>query len=273
MNTSVHDPELASQRISLDIEETLRFFDAPPESIRHRGHATSLVGIFGEDLGVALLGRLLQSQGQDLITVSRGIHKPWPVTTGTLKGPRLDRWLISRDLGHPGRRRVFQTEIKSYSAHAFRGKPLSLDATPEQVAKYGQDRWRELWSNERGEFRYMEVGKVLMHMKPPNLRGSQNCKGMPEVKECEIEPLLCVWWVVHPAGATDPFFRHPIPQPYLPLEERVSRLDHVCIFSMSTYLRHCHKSGERKLELNLPVAAARLDWLERLLGRRGPLNV
>ena len=75
--------------IKVSPSELLRFFDEkPPES---GGHATAIVAVAGEELGVALLLEYLRSIGRQA-TALLG-----PVTPGTTKGARLDRWVKVSD--------------------------------------------------------------------------------------------------------------------------------------------------------------------------------
>ena len=68
--------------------------------------------MLGEDLSAASLQHCLESNGASYVNV-----RPETVGTGRQKGPRLDRW-IEADLAD-GRRVLFQTEIKSWSAWAI----------------------------------------------------------------------------------------------------------------------------------------------------------
>lgn len=104
-----------NQLMSINIKQTLEFFDEKPEW-SHK-HATAIVGVLGEDLAAAAFQHCLERNGGRNISIVDET-----VGTGGRKGPRLDRW-IRADL--PDNRRVlFQTEIKNWSAHAIGGKTL-----------------------------------------------------------------------------------------------------------------------------------------------------
>ena len=112
--------------VTVDVTETLRFFDEIPEWAVKQ--ATAIVGLIGEDLNTACLQHYLESQGA-AVTVY-----PDSVTTGKSKGPRLDRW-IGVD-GAFGENVLFQTEIKNWSAHAISGRKLRIDAPSHEIREY-----------------------------------------------------------------------------------------------------------------------------------------
>lgn len=75
-------------QIRLNIPELLSFFDdKPKDSI---GHATAIVSVIGEDLGVALLQKCLEAAGVRTKIIMNG-EGPSTPTLGTRCGPRLDR--------------------------------------------------------------------------------------------------------------------------------------------------------------------------------------
>lgn len=212
----------------VDIETVLQFFDEkPPQS---RGHATPIVAVAGEDLGAALLRHYLRRQWETVDVLEQ------PVTQGTQKGNRLDRWIRCTQGGVTI---YYQVEIKNWSAHAIGGKILEVDASPEETSAYKVERWAKVWDG--ATFRD-EMKKVLIRMKPPE-------------PECTVEPVACYWFAVHPTGQRQPFFYEQIDN------EHFSR---VWVFSMSAYLRELREEGISTLELEMPDTAVRIDWLKRL---------
>ena len=118
--------------ISLNLLETLHFFDEVPEDSKKL--ATGMVAIAGEDLGAGLFKHYLQNDGkQQEVT----IHQ-LPVTLGTRKGSRLDRWIETDTT-------LYQAEIKNWSSHALRGKPLSCDASVSDVQARAEWHWQDAW--------------------------------------------------------------------------------------------------------------------------------
>jgi hypothetical protein len=208
--------------IKVSPRELLTFFDEkPPES---SGHATAIVAVAGEELGVALLLEYLRSIGRQA-TALLG-----PVTPGTTKGARLDRWVKVSD--QPPL--LYQVEVKNSSAHAFHGKQLKIDADKNVLEAYARREWDSVWNG--ATFTHASMSKVLSPMKPPE----------PGVR---VEPVICFWVFCR----LEPFFTVP-----LGVEHKFRE---VHVFSMSAYLRTC---GRRELLLEMPFTERRLTWLTRL---------
>lgn len=217
-------------RLRINVKRLLEFFDQKPDE--SRGHATAIVAVAGEDLGVGLLKHCLECTGNAKVS-----FLPGPVTTGNQKGPRLDRWV---DVVWPdGSGRLFQTEIKNWSAHAIGGKILNVDAPPDEVARFGRERWR----GHAGSMHWKPISKVLTPMKKPSGVDPSHT----------LEPLLIYWWVIHPEGLNESFFSHDLGP-----GQNFSRL---WLFSMSSYLRSLNEAA---IELEMPHAANRISWLHRL---------
>jgi len=218
-----------SSHLTLDVRETLRFFDeAPNESDTH---ATAVVGVLGEELGAALLVRQLKKRyGKAGILSSR-------CSTGKKQGPRLDRWVIAEIRG---RRILFQVEIKNWSAHAIGGKTLSLKASRKELRVHKKERWNRTW-NGNG-FKSKNADKVLRRMRQPE-------PGF-------VEPLICFWDAMHPTGAQTPLFR-------VPLKRKPFK--RVWVFSMSSYLRGLKS---QRIRLEMPNTIRRLKWMRRLVSKR-----
>ena len=232
----------ASHILTADVEGLLDFFDEKPDwSV---GHATGVVGIVGEDLNTACLQHYLASKGGSA-TVFRhsDTGKPLPVTTGRTKGPRLDRWIR---VEWPDRSTtVFQTEIKSWSAHAIGGMTLSLMATQEQLSKHKQIRWERQWDSERCCLRHPQAVKVLVPMNPPK-------DVVPEA----VQPLIIFWEALGLAEASDDhLFRVKVAD---------GKFQELWVFSVSGYLRSLLSEGVPNIELEMPDAALRLRSLNRL---------
>jgi hypothetical protein len=215
----------------LNVETVLRFFDErPPGS---PGHATAIVAVAGEDMGVGLLCDYLHRR-QLQAEVLEG-----PCTTGKRAGSRLDRWVRASGAGS---KTLYQVEVKNWSAHAIGGVPLPINASLEQVAKYKIDHWQDAWDESSGTFSHPTLKKVLEQMLPP--------------ESCDIhEPLVCYWSAMHPTGAEEPLFSQPLSGRWCAA---------VWVFSMSSYLRSLYSAGDRRLVIPMPQATARLTWLQQL---------
>ena len=232
----------SSSVIVLSVEGLLRFFDEKPGW--SEGHATSIVGVVGEDLSAACFRRYLESIGHsvEVLMDPRG-GKPLAVTTGKQKGPRLDRW-IQVDW-QCGSRTVFQTEIKNWSAHAIGGQPLRVSAAPEEVARYKQARWERHWDGRT--IRPASAAKVLDLMKPP-----------VDVNKDEVRPLLIFWEPIGPPEQSDKhLFKIALPG----MSTGSDEFRELWMFSVSSYLRSI---SDGHIELNMPDAAHRLRVLSCL---------
>ena len=238
----------------INIQETLRFFDEKPAWAS--GNATAIVAMLGEDLSAASLQHCLESNGASYVNV-----RPETVGTGPKKGPRLDRW-IEADLAD-GRRVLFQTEIKSWSAWAIGGKPLAVDAPQEEVEDYKHWYWEGQWDTERHTLKHHYVGKVLVPMTP-----KFDTQGRQQI------PLLIYWAVVgpnvqtamQPQGSGGHLFTIANPSYDFPFVVPASwperhPFSELWVFSVSSYLRSIEQD---KLKLKMPIAASRMKAVTRL---------
>ncbi len=245
--------EPSASKVTINVRETLCFFDEKPEWSTK--HATGVVGVVGEDLNTACFQRYIESQGASSCVATE------PVTTGRRKGPWLDRWIV---VDWPdGGKTVFQTEIKSWSAHAFGGSSLSVDATPEEAAILKQRNWGGQWNSERRTLSHPYTAKVLAPMKLPDRL---------QEYDKDVRPLLIFWQPIGPPDQADKHlfsipnptcnfpFNHPATWPN-PSEFR--DFPDLWVFSVSSYLRSI---PDAKIELEMPNAAARL----RIFGQLFP---
>jgi hypothetical protein len=185
--------------IAVSRQDLLDFFDQVP--IPSRKHATSIVSVAGEELGLALLIHYFAGKG----TRSRVVGDR--CTPGTKSGQRLDAWIDAGSV-------LYQVEVKNWSAHAIGGKVLQINVQPKEAAKYRIEMWKRVWDSKG--FTSSSMSKVLLPMKPPR-------KG-------HIEPLIAFWTALHPHGVAEPFFRVRVKGAVFPA---------VNVFSMSNYLRQC----------------------------------
>ncbi len=208
--------------MTVNISALLRFFDEVPDDSRR--HATSIVSVVGEELGLALLVDYLSKTDAGARLLKE------PCKTGKKRGSRLDGWVETTST-------LYQVEVKSWSAHSFGGTPLRIDASPEELPAFRVARWNENWRN--GTFADPPAAKVLERMPPPHPHSN-------------IEPLIVFWVAMNPDGKADPFFR-------VALEgERFPVLN---VFSVSGYLRQI---PEDTLELSLPNTRTRMRWLSEM---------
>jgi hypothetical protein len=234
---------MPKNKLRLNIREVLGFFDEVPGA--SRGHATAIVSVIGEDLGTSLLQKCLSERdGATTKVIMKNNGVPLTPTLGTGSGDRLDRWLLE-DVPQNGKRRLYQVEIKNWSAHAIGGKVLPLAAESKVLEDYRRNRWLKHWDVEKGCFRDPKAGKVLTRMKiPEGIEGA-----------LEVEPIICFWDSIHPEGRGEPLFEYHL--------SSVSRdgFRSFRVFSISNYLRSV---GELEIELDMPTAAPRIEWFHKL---------
>ena len=108
-----------------------------------------------EDLAAATLEHCLRRNGAEHVAI-----RTEPVTTGQKKGPWLDRW-IEADLAC-GQKVLFQTEIKSVSAHSTGQKRIMLNASVEEMRDHEQENWHGQWTSETNTLRAQPMAKVLV---------------------------------------------------------------------------------------------------------------
>ena len=205
------------------------------------------MAVIGEDLAAGCFQKHLESKGATVCVryiEDEDCIYPESVTTGSLRGPRLDRWIV---VDCPdGGRTVFQTEIKNSSAQAFGGEKIARDVSTEDFRKYKAKMWQQAWNPDIQSLRDPGAAKVLKRMNvPDNLSG-----------EC-VKPLLICWTPMAPKKNLDSFlFQVPTrPSPDCNFSE-------LWVFSISSYLRSL---GQANIALKMPIAAARLRILDRLL--------
>ena len=244
-----------TSKLTLNRHDLLSFFDVKtPES---RGHVSAIVGVVGEDFGIALLRKcLVEQHGTTSRVITEGGVPKLP-TNGTGKGHRLDRWLLA-DETPSSKRTLYQVEIKNWSATAIGGRELKLDAAPAILRAYKRERWLKHWGSEKGSFRHDYVEKVLSRMSIPTRMDDDSGRLgpiLPAIQPHEVEPMLCFWWAVHPDGDDESLFSYSLPTGH------ASSFSRLMVFSMSSYLRSL---TEDEVVLEMPVASRRIEWLNRL---------
>ena len=233
----------SSNFLTVDIRGLLNFFDEKPDWAV--GHATGIVGIVGEDLNAACLQHYLKSlDGQAVVLRSPDTGRPLPVTTGRKKGPRLDRWIR---VEWPDRSTtVFQTEIKSWSAHGFGGVRFPLSGSLPELRKRKREQWDNLWDSRGKRLKHPLTVKVLVPMKLPD------CVDQAQ----EVLPLLIFWAALESRkNPNDHLFQ---------VDVADAEFKELCVFSVSGYLRGLLSKGVATIELEMQDAALRLWSLNRL---------
>jgi hypothetical protein len=236
---------MSSATLCLDVQQVRQFFDEAPESSRR--NASAIVGVMGEDLGIALLQRcLLERTGMKTEIVLKRNGVPWTPTRGTTKGRRLDRWLLQSDAPSNGKRNLYQVEVKNWSANSFGGKAIPCGSDSTFLENYRRRRWSVHWDDTQDCFRDQVAQKVLFRMSLPSIISSESV---------DVEPIICFWEALHPEGKQAALFE---------CRRSTAKSDEfskVWVFSMSEYLRSLK---EPDIELEMTATAQRIEWLHRL---------
>ncbi len=247
----------ATNPVVINIEETLRFFDEIPDWSEK--HATAIVAVLGEDLAAATLKHCLERNGAKHVQI-----RPETVKTPGRRGPWLDRW-IEADLPD-GRNVLFQTEVKSWSAHAIGGKVLKLDAPDTEIDNLKRQTWNGQWHSDKQTLKHSYTAKVLVRMTPPT-----------DTENRTLLPMLIYWLVVDQRCTADAevcaeddhlfkIRKVAYDFPFRPPDswDCSKPFEELWVFSVSSYLRFLRRKGCHELELPMPDAVGRLRALARL---------
>lgn len=237
--------------MKIKIKETLKFFDEKTES---RGHATSIVGVLGEDLNAFAFKDYLETIGNKVKifdgSVSQGSH-----------GQRLDRWICVE--GKNSTKTLYQCEIKSWSATALDGRSLDLEAKDEEVKKISQyhlEQQKKVFSKDTDP---NYVTKVLLPMNPKYNQNVRQYIEEQKIRNYQQKPLLIYWMPISfDKKNLGPFSTEKVSN--LNVKFSTNFLD-IDIFSVSLYFRSMLDKGEKVLSLNMPNAQKRIDILNKII--------
>ena len=248
--------------LKINVNKILSFFDEKPDWADR--HSAGVVGMIFEDLAAATLEHCLHRNRVEHVAI-----RTESVTTGQKKGPRLDRW-IAADLAC-GQKVLFQTEIKSVSAHSTGHKKIMLDASVEEMREHEQENWDGQWNSETNTLRHQPMAKVLVPMKRP--AGTEDRR---------LLPLLIYWQPIRPkdhsqkqdqvegghlfkvTGVTYNFgFQKPHSWKINPtFTEKFTEL---WVFSISSYLRSIRNKCPNQLKLPMPIASNKMQALQSVV--------
>ncbi len=216
----------------LNLRELLNFYDyRVPES---HSHASAINAVLGEDLGVALLVHYFKGLGLEVNALTEKCNQK------TKSGYRLDKWITVKS---PSASIIYQVEIKNWSAHSVGGRSVRTNANDDYMRDFRIRRWNFQFNSIKQLPSQKETLKVLTKMRVPD-----------ECFAYEHEALLCFWEPLHPLGEPEPFFE---------VDVRSEVFRKLKIFSMSNYVSQLLKTSET-LEVEMPDADARINWLEKL---------
>ena len=217
----------------LNLRELLNFFDCKVSN--SIGHASAINGVIGEDLGVALLLKYFSDQKLNALALSE------PCTQKTIKGKRLDKWIVIEDTDS---KIIYQVEIKNWNAHSLNSETVRDHADENYMSEYRLRRWKKRFDSDRRKPRQTECQKVLLPMKVPTT-----------YRDYEHRTLLCFWEALHVEGKSDAMFEVSVNSDYF--ENKMT------VFSMSNFVSESLKQSDA-LEIHLSDVEARIDWLNKM---------
>lgn len=210
----------------------IRFYDDRNLANPDQGsHVSAITGMIGEDLLLGLMSHCLSRQDPALTCNVL----PDKCKAPGREGKRLDAWV------EIGTDRIAQVEIKNWSAHSLGESGLPLDATPQELERAANNRWRRFFG-ERNERMPKGTEKILIDMHVPE-RAQQRRP---------VERWLCFWLPIAETGInpiTVAAFMDGMDEKY------------VHVFSASLYLRQLQ---DEVLELRTPRIDARVELLNAL---------
>jgi len=241
--------------MKINIKALVQLLDS--HESKWRTHITSVIGLVGEDINAAIFVDYLKRWKKVNAEVSSDKVKP-----KTLKGKRLDRWIIAGN-------KLYQVEIKNWCSFRIGGYTLPLGATEKVVEELANKNWKreliEQWGNggdnrtgksRHGIKEFGRVSKVLSEMNlSDNLLKYKN----------RLKPLVIHWMPIS-NKKTESFFFLSVKSMGLSnyINNRI-KFDRVYYFSSSLYLRELIKSGKKTLDLDLPNVKIRLNALNTFL--------
>ena len=221
----------------LNLRELVNFYDYGIASSKK--HATAVNAMMGEELGVSMMLQYFKNKGEQIEAL------PGSCNQSTQKGHRLDKWFVRKK---PDRVLLYQVEIKNWSVHSIGGTRAAKEwcELPLSSVEWTQYR-KKVWGrrfNPEVVLRDPEARKVLTPMKPP-----------AGFEKAVIEPVICFWEGMHPEGEGNVFFDVPL---------KGEKFDKLFVFSMSNFVHQLIAEGTDFLDVTMPDAVARKEWIEKL---------
>ena len=216
----------------INLKKLLELYDT--KSQENIGSVAAINAMIGEDLAVALFFDYARRKKLKPTIVSEKCNQQ------KNKGVRLDRWLSLKE----GNRVIYyQTEIKNWTAHSFRGNPSPDNSDVARMKQYRKDRWVKRFDISKRRLRDDSANKVLVPMKLDSTVPSK----------VVIRPLIIFWEAMHPKGLNEELFSVTVSG---------KSFKKLWVFSLSNYIRNLIVVDKvTKLKVNMPAADARIKWL------------
>jgi hypothetical protein len=217
----------------INLKELLELYDT--KTLENIGCVAAINAMIGEDLAVVLFFDYARRNNLNPTVISEKCNQ------GKNQGVRLDRWLSVEE----GNQVIYyQTEIKNWTAHSYRGNPAPDNSDVGAMEKYRMERWGQRFDISNKCLRDTTANKVLVPMK-------LDSTDPPKVV---IRPLIIFWEAMHPEGSSKEFFS---------VHVSGSHFKNLWIFSMSSYIRNLLNKEKpvTEIKVNMPAVDARIKWL------------
>lgn len=208
-------------QIKIYPNEIIKLFDEKKDE--YKNHISPIIGLIGEDFLTALFQYYLESIGRKVEILNGHPTKQ----LSNRRSKNLDRWILVND--ERGKRTLYQTEIKNWTAYSIGGFSLNADKRLSKKTNQNWDRFVELLEKED------KLRKVILKMNRHN----------DISKQVKIAPLL-LYWLPMFYNKRKCFFEYKIKKP------RRSEFNYLYIFSGSSFLReYVQKNGNKPLILKI----------------------
>ncbi len=213
--------------MNINRKKLIEFYDIKIKE--NSRHISGITGLIGESLTQGLLLHKLKNDGFEAKVL------PQIPTIGQKRGKRLDCWITAQ---RNGERRLYQVEIKNWSAYSKGGEDLPLNADKNEQRNFSIKKWQSIFQEESIKNEYAQ--KVLIRMNPPK-----------DFSDWNHRALACFWFCLHPQGTLESLF----------LVRTRGAFSQIEMFSMSAYLR---KLSEETIQLELKWVVERLNLIKAL---------
>ncbi len=238
--------------MKIDIGKVIGFLDDPEKS--YSKQASSIIGVIGEDLNAYAFKDYMKhvKKAQEVKILA------CPVTKGTKKGKRLDRWIYVEQQN--GEKILYQCEIKNWGATAIYGNRLEKNANNDRKWEVAEINWKNQCKKEFSKGEYPNgVTKVFEKMRLPGEYGG-----------VKVEPLILYWMPISNTPNLIPLFRVAVSSFNNPkIKTEFTELN---IFSVSIYLRSLLEKGTKYIKdmpnkEDMPNIRVRLEILDAICSK------
>jgi len=214
--------------MKIHIPSIVSFFD---NSINKQNskYSNTMVSLLGEEFSSYCFKKYYEDKGATVDTYNI------PCKKNGRKGKQLDRWISCK---YNNRIILYQTEIKTWNSNGISGRPISLDTDINNLSRYANEEWNNIWNIESMKFKSESIDKVLLKMDPQKV-----------FADYDTQQALLIYWL--------PVFNKKIDDLSKCISFKVKtndrEMDSVEIFSVSIYLRYLSKVKNIEY-LDIPIS-------------------